>query len=302
MEKVNKHLVLIRDLVEQIETHLSEEVSVLELAEKYALSPWHFQRLFKGLVGDSLGSYIRGRRLSKAAILLKKTDLSIVDIALEVGFQSHEAFSRSFKNLFEMTPKEVRQQNTSLNIKEKPQLTDALLHFLANRLDHKPQILVQPKKRIIGVSLEIDSPFVDPAHCTTIAAPWMKLLEWANKNNRIEGSVFYGITRSPSGNFIEPTLQYLAGLEVNQDENLPEGFEEVFLPEQRIALFEIATHVNDDNLKQKIDAIYGFWLSSSSYQRDTGDDYEMFKNMINIESAMTGNFESLYAIPITEKH
>lgn len=301
MEKVNKHLAQIRDLVDQIEINLSEEVSILKLAEKYELSPWHFQRLFKGLVGDSLGSYMRGRRLSKAAILLKETDRSIIDIALEVGFQSHEAFSRSFKSFFDSTPKDVRQRNIPLTIKEKPQLTEALLHFLAHRLDHKPQIFLQPYKRIIGVTLEIDSPFFDPAHCSTIATPWMKLLEWANKNNRIEGSIFYGITQSPSGSFTESTLQYLAGLEVSKEEALPEGFEEIFLPEQKIALFEIATHVNDDNLKQKVDAIYGFWLSSSGYHRAPGNDYEMFTKMKSIESAMTGNFNSMYAIPITEK-
>ncbi len=71
------------------------------------------------------------------------------------------------------------------------------------------------------------------------------------------------------------------------------------MPEQRIALFEIATNVNDDNLKQKFDAIYGFWFSSSGYQRATGDDYEMFRSMKSIESAITGSFDSMYAIPIT---
>ena len=112
------HLKEIQGLVDHIESHLAEEINVLGLAKSLKISPWHFQRLFKSLVGDSLGSYIRGRRLSRAAQLLRDSNSSIIDIALEVGFNSHEAFSRSFKTQYEVTPKEFRNSKALFSLRE----------------------------------------------------------------------------------------------------------------------------------------------------------------------------------------
>ncbi|OUR74720.1 AraC family transcriptional regulator, partial [Arcobacter sp. 31_11_sub10_T18] len=87
---MQKHLEMIQDLVDKIEKDVSYDVNILSLSNSFDISPWHFQRLFKSIVGDSLGSYTRGRRLSLAATMLQTTKLSIVDIAFEVGFNSHE--------------------------------------------------------------------------------------------------------------------------------------------------------------------------------------------------------------------
>jgi AraC family transcriptional regulator len=80
---MSKDLTLISNLVDQIEENLSDEVDIVSLAKSFDISPWHFQRLFKSLVGDSLGGYVRGRRLTRAAQLLLDTESSIIDIALE---------------------------------------------------------------------------------------------------------------------------------------------------------------------------------------------------------------------------
>ena len=56
-----------------------------------------FSRLFKALVGNALGGYVRDRRPTQAVRLLLGTDLGIIDMAFRVGFSSHEAFTRSFK-------------------------------------------------------------------------------------------------------------------------------------------------------------------------------------------------------------
>ena len=164
-------------LVDRIEERLGDEVNVLELAREFALSPWHFQRLFKSLVGDSLGSYIRGRRLTRAAQLLNQTDMGILDIAIELGYNSHEAFTRAFKIQFGMTPKELRQKKPPDTITEQTCAGSTTSPFFFRRIDMAPQVTHVPTQRILGFQQLIDSPFVDPVHCTTIAEPWMKLLE-----------------------------------------------------------------------------------------------------------------------------
>lgn len=285
-----------KSLVDQIEDNLAKEVQVLSLADQYEFSPWYFQRLFKSLVGDSIGSYVRGRRLSKAAELLRNSQIGILDIALEVGFNSHEAFTRSFKSHFEVTPKEFREKNLQLKLLEKPLLTDDLLKFLSIRIKKEPEIKILPKKRIVGYSIEIESPFNDLVHCTTIATPWMKLLsELPNFGIEMNSAELHGITSSPSGNFTEEMLTYIAGIHVSEDFKASNDMVEVILPEQKVAIFEIATHVVDDNLKQKVDSIYGYWLMSSPYERGQGHDYELFKNMID---PIQGLFDSYYVIPL----
>ena len=54
---------------------LGYDVNIKSLAQSYSLSPWHFQRLFKSIVGSSLGQYTRGRRLTLAANMLLETDI-----------------------------------------------------------------------------------------------------------------------------------------------------------------------------------------------------------------------------------
>ncbi|HND85870.1 MAG TPA: AraC family transcriptional regulator [Pseudobdellovibrionaceae bacterium] len=256
----------IKTLVDQIETKLDQDLQVLELANQCEISPWYFQRLFKGLVGEPLGSYLRGRRLSRAAELLRTTNKGILDIALEVGFNSHEAFTRSFKSQFEVTPTEVRSQQLSLKLRDKPLLTDELIRFLSTRINKEPEITIIPERRIVGYAIEIASPFVDLVHCSTIADPWMKLLsDLPNFGIEMKSAELYGLTLSPSGNFTEDLLNYVAGICVSKDFNIPSGMIEVILPPQKSAVFQLATHVVDDNLKQKVDSIYGYWLMSSEY-------------------------------------
>lgn len=291
------HLKEIQGLVDHIESHLAEEINVLGLAKSLKISPWHFQRLFKSLVGDSLGSYIRGRRLSRAAQLLRDSNSSIIDIALEVGFNSHEAFSRSFKTQYEVTPKEFRNSKALFSLREKPKLSPDLIHFLSQRIDIAPEIRVFPEVRVKGFSQKIASPFMEPIHCTVIAEPWMKLLGEFAQHENLHDLKFFGITLSPSGGFTEELLDYIAGVETSDPLQTNNQTVEIILPAQRVAIFDISTNVQDDSLKQKVDSIYGYWLGNSGYERGPGHDFEFFRNMRN---PMTGDFDASYVVPLKD--
>jgi AraC family transcriptional regulator len=74
-------------------------------------SPYHFHRIFRGMVGESLKEHIRRLRLERAATQLKHTDHSVLDIALEAGFQTHESFTRAFGALIGCSPSQFRSSN-----------------------------------------------------------------------------------------------------------------------------------------------------------------------------------------------
>lgn len=116
----------IQQTIEFIEYHLDEEIDIDNLAKMAALSPFYYQRLFSRLVKKPVAEYVKLRRMAKAAETLLQKDKRILDIALDLGFASHEHFSRTFKDTFGLTPGEYCKSPQTLNRMTKPEL---LLHY-----------------------------------------------------------------------------------------------------------------------------------------------------------------------------
>lgn len=94
-----------------IEKRIQEKLTVESLAESIHLSKFHYQRLFREAVGESVMRYVTRRRLSLAAGELAGTDLSVLEIALKYGYDSHEGFTRSFRSHMGVTPTEYRKHH-----------------------------------------------------------------------------------------------------------------------------------------------------------------------------------------------
>ena len=103
-----------------IENHYRDHVSLDVLAEVAGVSRYHLSRMFCYAVGHPISRYIRFRRLSTAAIALAAGETDILDLALSIGYGSHEAFTRAFRDHFSVTPEQVRAQGhtNDLNLTE----------------------------------------------------------------------------------------------------------------------------------------------------------------------------------------
>jgi len=98
-------------VIEFIGKHLDEELTLTQLSHIACFSKYHFHRLFTAYTGLSLQQYIRWLRLKRAAHqLIVNKNQSIINIAIEAGFESHEAFSRAFKQACDMSPSEFRRE------------------------------------------------------------------------------------------------------------------------------------------------------------------------------------------------
>lgn len=101
---------MLRVLV-HIQQHLDDRLGLEELATLACFSPCHFHRIFKGMVGESVKEYIRRLRLERAAGQLKLGGAPVTQIAFDAGYESHEAFTRSFRVVFGLSPSQYRSSN-----------------------------------------------------------------------------------------------------------------------------------------------------------------------------------------------
>jgi AraC family transcriptional regulator len=101
-------------VTEYIDEHLDEFLDLETLAEVAHFSPFHFHRLFSAWMGETLGAYLRRRRCAVAATrLLAQPKLSVLQIALGVGFGSAEAFTHAFGARFGCSPTTWRLQQSA---------------------------------------------------------------------------------------------------------------------------------------------------------------------------------------------
>ena len=97
-----------------IENRYLRTLTLDDIAEHVGMSRSHSSRIFPLVTGTSISAYLRGRRLTEAAKTLAAGAPDILSVALEAAYNSHEAFTRAFREQFAVTPEQVRA-NRSLD-------------------------------------------------------------------------------------------------------------------------------------------------------------------------------------------
>lgn len=98
-----------RRSVEFMRAKLAEDISLDELAAEARLSPFHFARMFKKSLGVPPRVYLTRLRVDKACELLAQTDLTVTQIALEVGYSSNQVLARVFLKYMRLSPSDYRR-------------------------------------------------------------------------------------------------------------------------------------------------------------------------------------------------
>ena len=96
-DRQRRTLAHLTPVLDYIDCHYMQKLSLGQLAAIANMSPHHFCRLFKSLTGKTTTEYINHLRLSKAAVLLQESNLNITEVAFSVGFNDSNYFSRQFK-------------------------------------------------------------------------------------------------------------------------------------------------------------------------------------------------------------
>ena len=269
--------------VEYIEENLMGDLQIESISRKAGLSKWHFQRIFRAMVGDTVKEYITLRRLSIAAYELVNTDKKVLDIALACEFDSHEVFTRAFQRVFGATPSDFRASvsNNSL-IPQKAEITFDYLNHLYKGVSMEPKFIMMKEETVIGVAGEIKS-VKDPKlseNFRMIPQLWQTFKE----NIAV---IPQGLLRERVG-LIQPVqastdeLEYVAGVVVTGSVELPRGFVERKIPAGEYAEFEHKGSTR--TIDHTMNYIYGSWLPKSGYQRGEGPEIGLYGERFKPES------------------
>ena len=108
----------LQNVLDYIDAHIDDaSLDQDTLSEVACFSKFHFHRIFSALVGMPLYQYIQYVRLKRAAFqLTHDRQLSIIDVALDAGYDSHEAFSRRFKKVCGLSPSDFRKTPLPLRV------------------------------------------------------------------------------------------------------------------------------------------------------------------------------------------
>ena len=277
-------------VLEHIDRELDQQLELDTLARVANFSPFHFHRLFVAWFGETLGEYVRRRRLEVAAQrLIAQPRLPVLQVALSVGFGSTEAFARAFKNRFGKTPTAWRNAQVSNRDQLKSKLDQAAVSAPANHGSMKVTIVDRQPTSV--AYLRHVGPYGKPLSdfWTKTVAPWME-------TNGLYGRPRYGISRDDPGITSPQKLRYDAAVEVPANFAGAGDHQMTVIPGGKYA---VGTFKGTD--KQVGEAwawLLRDWLAGSGMQLDSRPFFEHYPVHATYDGK-TGEFECEICIPVT---
>ncbi|HKL98872.1 MAG TPA: helix-turn-helix domain-containing protein [Mobilitalea sp.] len=106
----------IQQTIDYIEDNIGEELSIDILADKIYTSQFYFQKVFTILCDCTISEYIRNRRMTLAGYDIIDKNISVLEVAIKYGYESHESFTRAFTRFHGLTPSEARKSHSNLKV------------------------------------------------------------------------------------------------------------------------------------------------------------------------------------------
>lgn len=270
---------LVHEAIEFIAHHLDVALDLPTLAAGSGLSPFHFHRVFHGMVGETPLELVRRLRMERAASRLATTDIGVTQIAFEAGYETHEAFSRAFKSFYGASPSEHRRHRARAQI-----AATSGIHYSADKGVPIPRFTTMDTG---GKHMQVDIRDLPERRLATV-----RHLGAYNQIYTAFGRL--GAVAGPAGLFREPgaamvalyhddpettppdQLRSDAGLVVGHTAAIPTGLVEQRLPAGRYAC---TVHVGPyERLGDVWLRFLGEWLPASGHRLGSGPSFELYLN------------------------
>ncbi|WP_127530104.1 AraC family transcriptional regulator [Paenibacillus kobensis] len=270
--------------IDYIETNLTEELELGEVARMACCSSYQFQRMFSFITDVTLAEYIRRRRLTLAALELQNGGAAkVIDVALKYGYESPVSFARAFHALHGITPAMARQEGIAL--KAYPRLSFLITIKGAEAMNYR--IETKESFEVFGIEGVFRADGCGDAPQTP-AKLWEQSL--ANGDvKRLEACA------GPLPSFVSQDLNSVhavcsyrkTGLDTfpymlcafKDERSNTDGYTTVMIPAQTWAIFPAEPHAWDqfDGMIETLyKRFYTEWLPTSGYEQVEGAEFEMY--------------------------
>jgi len=285
----------INRVMDYIEKHLNEEITLCKIAQIACFSPFHFHRIFSTLTNETINAFIQRIRIEKAAQRLRNDeDVSISEIAYNCGFGSVAHFSRTFRKHFGLTAKEFRETERAIFAKDGlyfskngqltrkinqqgPDFRGQLCSDNLKQINHSDLIIMDTKIEIK------EMPEFNVIYCrhtgqfNQIGKAYEKLMKWAGPRGLLNFPKTKTITvyhDDPAIMDIEQVRQS-ACIIVENDVKVDGEIGKMKLESGKYAVgrFEI-----DEKGFEKAWNTMCLWFTESGYQPGEGYSYELYYN------------------------
>ncbi|MDO6967106.1 AraC family transcriptional regulator [Rhizobium alvei] len=245
---------IIESAIWQVESNLRTLMSLEAIADRIGVTPAYLTRAFTLVTGHSLMRYARARRLSEAARILALGVPDILNLALDMGYGSHEAFTRAFRDHFGITPETVRDGRSTAKL----ELTEPLAMDKPLELSLAAPLIEQRSAlRLAGLIKTF--PMKEIA---TIPALWPAFDAVQDLiADRVSPPRYFGASLSFSE---ERGCEYMAALEVTSFAAQPKEINTATVPAATYAIFRQPGHIT--LMRPTIMSIWQDWLQNSGYQ------------------------------------
>jgi AraC family transcriptional regulator len=280
-------------VIDYIDRHLDEALDLPTLAGVASFSSFHFHRLFHALTGEPLGDYIRRRRVELAAMrLLSQPDLTVLEVALGVGFSSSEAFARAFRARYACTPSAWRKSKRD----QANRKTSQTPRFVGRKTGDTSRPETAMKVKLIDrdpvqvAYLRYSGP-VGPS----IGNFWMQIVApWLGANN-LYGRERFGISLDDPTVTKTGTIRYDACVVSPEDETLTGNPQRKEIPGGKYAAMPFKGTGADIGAAWA--ALLRDWLPKSGMQLDSRPFFEYYP--VNGEyDPKTGSFTCDLCVPV----
>ncbi|CAM4255291.1 AraC family transcriptional regulator [Erysipelothrix inopinata] len=286
-----KRIYLVQDYIEK---HPTEIFTVENLAQISGLSQYHFHRIFKALTQETIYEFVTRTNMEWAlGMLLHRQDLSITDIAYELGYSDSAVFSRSFKRYYDMSPRKIRSEDSkNRKVIVKPRIYNEGVDEVEVKpilIEHK---IIKPLKLIyqrkIGSYSQLESYGDVIQHLFSIALNGNILNENSKPVTIYHSSPEISETenqRTTFGLFVKETTKGVPRDDVSV----------MTLDESEYAV--LSFELDLDEYPAAWNYIYESWLGESGYLPRNAPPFEVYKNN-PLEHPLGKHLVDIY-IPVT---
>jgi len=260
-------------VIDYLRANLDRQVKLKELAKVACFSEFHFHRIFGAVAGETLNQFTSRLRIEKAARLLRFSQQSLTDIAMECGFSSSATFSRAFRSGYDTSPSQFRKTGKIKKRKIRKAIHTGQEYVLPMTAAEKKaafpvRFVDLPERRVAYIRV------IDAFEMDRVLAACKTMIAWAKSQAIYSRGVLFGMTVDDPDVTPKHLYRYEVCLASDSPFECRDGMSKLKMPAMRYAVTRVSGDIRW--VATAWDYLIRSWLINSRYEPEHAPALEVF--------------------------